>query len=136
MFYLILGSIRIIQSIYMNKPVNISSFRLFIKNGINNLVFYFFRIIGAGQVHEVSSIFWYRFIITELLYLRNVMFQPDKLNIAVFNFSGPVPDVHDQKHYPSAYHTYITAFCKFIQKGRQVPGFNDKITRKENIYPY
>src|SRR5258706_9352898 len=120
----------------MDKPINICSFRLFIKDGINNLMFYFFRIIGAGQVHEVSSIFWYGFIITELLYLRDVMFQPDKFNIAVFNFPGPVPDVHDQKHYPSDYHSYITALRKFIQEGRKVSGFNDKITRQKNIYPY
>jgi hypothetical protein len=54
MFYFVFTGIRIIPGIHVDEPVDIGALWFFIQDGIDDLMFDLFGIIGAGQVNQVG----------------------------------------------------------------------------------
>ena len=63
MIYFVFTGIRIIHRVHVHKPIDVGTFGFFIKNRINDLMFNFFRVIGAGKIDQVGSIFGYGLIV-------------------------------------------------------------------------
>ena len=135
MFHYVFAGIRIIHRVDMHKPVNIGAFRFSIQNRVDDLVLNLFRIIGTGHIHQVRGIFRDRFIIAELLDLGNIMLQPDKFHVPVFDLAGAVPDIHDEEHHQSDDQGDITTMGEFHHQRHEVADFHYKIGPEKDIYP-
>lgn len=136
MFHHILTGIWVIDCIDMYKPVNVGPFGFPVQDGINDLMLNFLGVVGTGHINQVRGILWNRFIITEFLDLRNIVFKPYKLHIAVFDFPGPEPDIHNQEQEATHYQGYITAMREFFQVGKKEAEFNGEIHNQVDIDKY
>ena len=122
-FYIVFAGVWVVYRIHMHKPINIGALWFFVENGINDLVLNFLGVIGTGHIYQVRRKFGNCFIIAQFLYLRQVMFQPYKFNIPVFNLPAAVPDIHNGEQATGHQQCYIAAVFKFIKIGKQETEF-------------
>ena len=93
----------------------------------------FFRIVGTRKVHEVRRVLWNSFVITELLYLRNVVFEAYKFNIPVFDSAASEPHIHHAKHKRTDDESNITTVCELLHERSEVGKLNNKKSHKEQV---
>ena len=93
----------------MHQPIDIGTFWLFVQDRIDDLMFYFFRVVSTCQVNKMRGIFGNRSIIAQLLDFGNICFKPDKFNISVFDLPASIRYVHNKKHSRSYQKRYVTA---------------------------
>ena len=76
----------IIHNIHMNKPVMIGSFRLFVKNGQNDLGFDILMSCWLCKIYKVCGGFWYAGIIPQILDGIKILFNGKKPEKPVGDF--------------------------------------------------
>src|SRR5688572_33408035 len=92
-------------------------------------MFYFFWVVCTRQVHQMCGIFGNRFIIAQFLYLRHIVFEPYKFNIAVLDSPASEPDIHDAEHQTSDNKGDITSVGKLLHQCSEVGKFYNEIGR-------
>src|SRR5690349_17474343 len=96
-------------------------------------MFDFLWIVCTGQINQVSSIFRNGTVITQLLYLGNIVFHPHKFHVAILDLSCPIPDIHDQEHNTTNQQRDETTVNKFIHERHEISYFYHEITDQEKI---
>src|SRR5450432_1222899 len=117
----------------MYKPVNIGTFGFFVEDGIDDFMFDFLGIVRTRHIHQMRGKFGNGTVRTQLLNLRNIIFESYEFNIAVFNFTRAVPDVHDRKQATSDDQGHKTAMRELFQVGKKEAEFNDQVNGQVEV---